>query len=312
MAAVGLRKDSSTTFLILVAAAVGRRSIVRRLFPAALAVRSAGNAAYDFLRDRPSGGGRPSTLPATRPGGAAAALAISRAAGDRVDPAMAISGPVDLATGVASGGDGNRPGRPGEGGGGEQLAADPGDLVMAIDPADPAMAIGPATGMDRPGQGGGGEQAAWRSPGRPGDRPDWANRPNNRPDRNPNWNQWQDWRHNQWTNVNNNWNNNWNNYDRYFNDDWWNHHPYWRFNDNFNYWGWATWPAVTSWFPWGWSQPVYYNYGSNVYYQDDMVYYGNTPVATAADYAYQAERSPRAFPRRRRRPTRGCRWACSR
>ena len=56
----------------------------------------------------------------------------------------------------------------------------------------------------------------------------------------------------------------------------------------FNYWGWATWPAITTWFPWGWSQPVYYNYGSNVYYQDDMVYYGNTPVATADDYADQA------------------------
>jgi hypothetical protein len=33
---------------------------------------------------------------------------------------------------------------------------------------------------------------------------------------------------------------------------------------------------------------VYYNYGNNVYYQDDMVYYGDTPVATAADYADQA------------------------
>ena len=105
---------------------------------------------------------------------------------------------------------------------------------------------------------------------------------------------------NRWTNVNNNWNNNWhnnwNNYDRWFGGNWWNNSPNWRFNNNFNYWGWATWPAVTSWFPWGWSQPVYYNYGNNVYYQDDMVYYGDTPVATAADYAYQAEQIATSVP----------------
>ena len=35
-------------------------------------------------------------------------------------------------------------------------------------------------------------------------------------------------------------------------------------------------------------QPVYYNYGDNVYYQDDQVYYGDQPVATAEQYAQQA------------------------
>jgi len=88
--------------------------------------------------------------------------------------------------------------------------------------------------------------------------------------------------------VNRDWRNNWNHYNRYFVGDWCHHHPYWRWRPGFNYWRWATWPAVVGWFPWGWSQPVYYNYGNNVYYQDDMVYYGNTPVATAADYADQA------------------------
>jgi hypothetical protein len=97
-------------------------------------------------------------------------------------------------------------------------------------------------------------------------------------------------------NWNNHWHNNWNNYNRWFGGNWWNNSPYWRFNDNFNYWGWATWPAITSWFPWGWSQPVYYNYGNNVYYQDDMVYYGDTPVATTADYAYQAEQIATSVP----------------
>jgi hypothetical protein len=33
---------------------------------------------------------------------------------------------------------------------------------------------------------------------------------------------------------------------------------------------------------------VYYNYGENVYYQDDQVYYGDQPVATAEQYAQQA------------------------
>jgi hypothetical protein len=41
---------------------------------------------------------------------------------------------------------------------------------------------------------------------------------------------------------------------------------------------------------------VYYNYGSNVYYQDDMVYYGDTPVATTADYANQAEQIATSVP----------------
>lgn len=53
---------------------------------------------------------------------------------------------------------------------------------------------------------------------------------------------------------------------------------------------------MTDWFPWGWSQPVYYNYGSNVYYIDDTVYYGDQPVATADEYAYQAEQIATSLP----------------
>jgi hypothetical protein len=89
--------------------------------------------------------------------------------------------------------------------------------------------------------------------------------------------------------VNRSWHNNWNNYNRYFNGDWCHHHPYGRWQPGFNYWGWSTWTNVVGWFPWNWSEPLYYNYGSNVYYQDNTVYYGSTPVASAADYAYQAE-----------------------
>jgi hypothetical protein len=54
---------------------------------------------------------------------------------------------------------------------------------------------------------------------------------------------------------------------------------------------------VTSWFPsYGWTQPVYYSYGDNVYYEDDQVYYGSQPVATAAEYAQQAEAIATSIP----------------
>jgi hypothetical protein len=52
---------------------------------------------------------------------------------------------------------------------------------------------------------------------------------------------------------------------------------------------WATWAAVTSWFPWGWAQPSYFYYGDNVYYEGDSVYYGDQVVATADEYAQQAQ-----------------------
>ena len=85
-------------------------------------------------------------------------------------------------------------------------------------------------------------------------------------------------------------------YNQWFDGDWCHHHPYWHCDPGFNYWGWATWGAVTNWFPWGWNQPVYYNYGDNVYYQDDQVYYGDQPVASAEDYAYQAEQIATSVP----------------
>jgi hypothetical protein len=54
---------------------------------------------------------------------------------------------------------------------------------------------------------------------------------------------------------------------------------------------------VAGWFTgYGYSEPVYYNYGSNVYYQDDTVYYGDQPVATADEYAYQAEQIATSIP----------------
>ena len=54
-------------------------------------------------------------------------------------------------------------------------------------------------------------------------------------------------------------------------------------------WGAATWPAVGAWYGWGAAtQPTYYDYGNNVSYQGNQVYYGNQPVATADQYYQQA------------------------
>jgi hypothetical protein len=51
----------------------------------------------------------------------------------------------------------------------------------------------------------------------------------------------------------------------------------------------CTWPAFVGWCGWPATvAPVYYEYGDNVTYQGDQVYYGNQPVATADQYYQQA------------------------
>jgi hypothetical protein len=52
-------------------------------------------------------------------------------------------------------------------------------------------------------------------------------------------------------------------------------------------WAWATYPTVATFcgYP---AQPVVYNYGSNIVYEDNRVYYNGEPVATAEEYADQA------------------------
>ena len=69
--------------------------------------------------------------------------------------------------------------------------------------------------------------------------------------------------------------------------------------------------GVSNWFPWGWNQPVYYSYGDNVYYQDDQVYYGTQPIATAEEYAMQAEAIATSVPDVSRPNRIGCRWVFS-
>ena len=81
---------------------------------------------------------------------------------------------------------------------------------------------------------------------------------------------------------------------------WWSNHPhlaneYWHnqvwHNHDWQYW-WrpATWPIAAGWFPWGWSSPVSYDFGDNVYYDDDIVYMNGERVATADEYFQQATR----------------------
>jgi hypothetical protein len=53
-------------------------------------------------------------------------------------------------------------------------------------------------------------------------------------------------------------------------------------------WDTATWPAIGVSLGWGGIQPAAYNYGTNITYQGNEVYYGSQPVATAADYYQQA------------------------
>jgi hypothetical protein len=69
----------------------------------------------------------------------------------------------------------------------------------------------------------------------------------------------------------------------------WADHPgwaAWRINRP---WRWATWAALAGWVGYGWSEPVSYSYGENVYYQGESVYYGDQAVASAEEYAQQAE-----------------------
>lgn len=80
------------------------------------------------------------------------------------------------------------------------------------------------------------------------------------------------------------------NYDT-FDRNWWNTHP-----GSWYYPGWRDgWP----WYGVGWddlggywgvtTDPVEYDYGDNITYQNEEVYYGNQPTATAATYYTQAQ-----------------------
>ncbi len=98
-----------------------------------------------------------------------------------------------------------------------------------------------------------------------------------------------------------------------FHPDWYHNHPGAWFAAGWaagRAWDWATWPAVGAWCGWDAGvAPVYYDYGANVTYQGDQVYYGTQPVATADQYYQQAAALAQSIPRPIRKPPTGCRWA---
>jgi hypothetical protein len=250
----------------------------------------AGGAAAAFLHDRPEGG-FDSGERGGGPGGRGPEIAqLPGRGGDGVRRGGDLVRPGGGGEGVRRGGDGDRGLRPGEGGRGERR----GDGDRGTRPGGGGEGIRRGGDGDRglrPGQGGRGEQI------RPGGGNNFVN---NRPVQINNRNEWNQWRQNNGNFVRDNWRQHWRDHDGWFNNDWWDHHhhDHWPFNGNTNWWAWAAWPAVTAWFPWGWSQPVYYNYGypDSIYYVDNTVYQAGQPIASAEDYAYQAEQIATSIP----------------
>lgn len=78
--------------------------------------------------------------------------------------------------------------------------------------------------------------------------------------------------------------------------DFWSDHPAWGAWAITRPYRWASWGAYSGWVGYGAVEPIYYNYGENVYYQDGSVYYGDQAVATAEEYATQAEQIVAAAP----------------
>jgi hypothetical protein len=104
-----------------------------------------------------------------------------------------------------------------------------------------------------------------------------------------------------WQNWANNVRNRWDNRDHpWIGGDWWSRYhpnlaPWYYHNAWFRHpwWYWwtvPTWTGLVGWFPWGWEQPIYYDYGTggNVVYDDNNVYVNDQLVGTAAEYAQSA------------------------
>ena len=58
-------------------------------------------------------------------------------------------------------------------------------------------------------------------------------------------------------------------------------------------------------------QPVYYDYGTNLYYEGDNVYYDGEVVATTEQYAQQAQEIAANIPDVQPDKLSGCRWESS-
>jgi len=109
------------------------------------------------------------------------------------------------------------------------------------------------------------------------------------------------------TNINNI-RNNWNNVgvNRPFGNNWWGRHPVtlpgWGWQAGWNRfpgnWAWrrATWASFGGWFAWNWAQPVAFNYGTNVVFQDNSVFIDGHQFATTEQFFEQASTIAAAVP----------------
>ena len=90
-----------------------------------------------------------------------------------------------------------------------------------------------------------------------------------------------------------------NRHDNIFTPQWWKDHPnaakaYWQNFGKYQYarnhwWRHATWAALGGWVAGSaWDSPAYYDYGEDIYYEDDQVYMNGKPVATGDEYYQQA------------------------
>jgi hypothetical protein len=76
----------------------------------------------------------------------------------------------------------------------------------------------------------------------------------------------------------------------YFTPNWYTSHPLaWRAAawNRWNFWRWAPWPTIAQFCGYPMSPPIY-DYGSNLVYEDNQVFYNGEPIATADEYAAQA------------------------
>lgn len=76
-----------------------------------------------------------------------------------------------------------------------------------------------------------------------------------------------------------------------FNHDWWqNHRGYWPYGWPEGWaWGGCGWPELGGWWGVGGVMPVDYDYGNNISYQGDNVYYGSQPVESTDQYYDEAQ-----------------------
>jgi hypothetical protein len=82
------------------------------------------------------------------------------------------------------------------------------------------------------------------------------------------------------------------NYRNYYSNDWYRRYPGAWYTTRWAYgnaWAAATWTAMNSWFGYGNIQPIYYDYGNNVTYQDNSVYVNGQDAGTSQQYYQQAQ-----------------------